>query len=129
MTHNTPILDVTGEWAIFSAGEARTGNERGYWNKAQGWVDQENATRYTFDHVGAYGLPHSLHQDRTWINLTLAQITTGNDLTNALEAFCAASGLPQRSADDLLYDDELALHPTQKLWLTQFIEQWDSVIY
>jgi len=122
-----PNQATTNTWAIFSASEAQTENGRGYWNDRKGWVTKDEATRYPIDYVGLYGLPQSLNQDRRWLNLNLAAITTEAGLIDALRAFCQAANLPKLSADELLHTDNLNIHPARLIWLEQFIEQWDAV--
>ncbi|KRW83682.1 hypothetical protein [Marinobacter sp. P4B1] len=117
-----------GGWVIYSANEAATMDGAGYWNYRDGWVCLEEATVFNGDHVGSYGLPQSLGQDRAWFNLSLRDARSAESLAKALNDFCREKGLPQNSADELLADESLVLGKADRRWLEQFLSQWDEVV-
>ncbi len=47
------------------------------------------------------------------------------DLTNKLNAYCDANGLPHESADELALNNNIT--DEQKRWLNAFIEEWVGV--
>ncbi|KXS55061.1 MAG: Uncharacterized protein AWU57_564 [Marinobacter sp. T13-3] len=53
---------------IYSPNEAATMGGRGFWNTQHGWVDLEDATRFTREQAEHYALPMSLGQDRQWLD-------------------------------------------------------------
>ena len=47
------------------------------------------------------------------------------DLSDKLNAYCDANGLPHESADELAHRDDIT--DEQRLWLNAFIDEWDGV--
>jgi hypothetical protein len=48
-----------------------------------------------------------------------------NDLTDTLNSYCDANGLPHESADELALRDDIT--EKQRRWLNAFIEEWNGV--
>jgi hypothetical protein len=51
--------------------------------------------------------------------------TTEQELCAELEHFCTSEGLPQQSADELLF---LSLNEAQEAWLIRFIARWEAIV-
>jgi hypothetical protein len=47
------------------------------------------------------------------------------DLTDKLNAYCDANGLPHESADELALTDDIT--DDQRRWLNAFIDEWNGV--
>lgn len=113
-------------FVIYSANEASTLDGRGYWGGTlTGWTYASQAEIYSGESINAgYALPQSLGQDRKWCSRTLQHATTEESLCDLLQAFCAKHGIQPQCALELLHTD---LTRSQRIWLEQFVDQWEQL--
>lgn len=112
---------IEQSWVIYSANESATMDGRGFWSLEMLWTHEEDATHFPAVRVGRYSFPMSLGQDRCWLNLDLARVSSDEDLYAALAVFCKSQNLSGSTPEEILAQD--GLEPFQAIWLSQFIKQ------
>lgn len=67
--------------------------------------------------------------ERALYNFAIAEgffddLSSTDDLADALADYCKAEGLPEQCAMELLHED---LTPEQRAWLSDFVLMWDAI--
>jgi hypothetical protein len=121
---------LRGDWVIWSDNAAKLGNGYGYgyWDSfTLTWSNRAQATRYNKEDAGRINLPTSTGNDRKWVCDHLTSLKTLESLTDELAEFCRLNELKLQSADEMLTEPEVEHGaPFIRLWLNQFIEQWEA---
>lgn len=121
----------SGDWIIYSPmQESTAGSCGGYWDAIKAvWTSRDQATHFHEKYVGHFDLPASLNNDRQWVCDHLTNAKTPDSLTDELAEFCHNFDLTPMSADEMLMEPETVNGaPFIRLWLNQFIEQWEAAV-